>query len=139
MLQNDLIFRFHKPGKLLDDAEESDFRPFLMYLPPVKVCELLLSLDVLLQLVENIHLHVERIKRISCLMQLIHPLAVGKLLDGHGVPQFDQAVGLDMPAMEVVRPRCLSLFDGDEAFEGAEDVLSQEFEVVEFSSALDSV
>jgi hypothetical protein len=110
-----------------------------MYLPPVKICELLLSLDVLLQLVENIHLHVERIKRISCLIQLIHPLTVGKLLDSHGVPQFDQAVGLDMPAMEVVRPRCLSLFDGDEAFEGAEDVLSEEFEVVEFSSALDSV
>ena len=88
---------------------------------------------------ENIHLHVERIKRISRLIQLTHSLLIRKLLDSHGVPQFDQTVGLDMPAMEIVRSGCFCIFDGDEAFEGAKDVLSQQFKVVEFSRTLDSV
>jgi len=60
-----------------------------MYLPSMKIRELFFSFDMLHQLVPNIDLHIEFIKRISRLMQLSHSLLICKLLDSNSVSQFE--------------------------------------------------
>jgi hypothetical protein len=139
VFEYDLVLFSQEHRQLPKDAKESYFSPFVMYLPSVEICKLFFSFDMLLQLVENIDLHVKCIKRISCLIQFPHSLAVCQLLHRHSVSQLEEPMGFYMFEVQLVGLRYLCLFDDDEPLKRAKNVLPQQLEIVKLSGPVHSV
>jgi hypothetical protein len=105
----------------------------------MEIRKLFFSFDMLLQLVENIDLHIECIKRISCLIQFPHSLPVRQLLHRHSVPQLEQPMCFYMLAMQIIGSRYLCLFDDNKPFECAKNILPQQLKIVKLSGAVYAV